>query len=267
MNHNPSIVLTIAGSDCSAGAGIQADLKTFSALGCYGLTAVTCVVAEVPGQVISIQAIEPEIVRDQIAILFETFSIAAVKTGMLFSKSIIHAVADIFDSLPQLPPLIIDPVMIASSGDPLLESNAVEAYRERLFPLATLITPNLDELYFLASVVKRPTSIDEMRQVGQELLAKLKKSLLLKGGHLDIDTATDLLLLQDGSEHAFSAPFLRDVETHGTGCTYAAAITAQLAKGDSMVDAVANAKKFITNAIGSAHRWHQVSALNIIARP
>lgn len=266
MTFHPPVVLTIAGSDCSAGAGIQVDLKTFSALGCYGLTAVTCIVAEVPGQVVSIQAVEPEIVRDQIAVLFENFSIGAVKTGMLFSKAIINSIADIFESLPQLPPLVIDPVMIASSGDRLLEPNAVEVYRERLFPLASLITPNLDELYLLASAVKRPTSIEEMRLVGQELLATVKKSLLLKGGHLHVETATDLLLLEDGSEHSFSAPFLREVETHGTGCTYAAAIAAQLAQGNSILEAVSAAKKFITHAIANAHRWNQVSALNITPR-
>jgi hydroxymethylpyrimidine/phosphomethylpyrimidine kinase len=263
MTFRPPVVLTIAGSDCSSGAGIQADLKTFSALGCYGLTAVTCIVAEVPGQVLSIQAVNPEIVRDQIALLFETFSIGAVKTGMLFSRSIINAVTDVFESLPQLPPLVVDPVMIASSGDPLLEPDAVEAYRERLFPLATLITPNLDELYFLASKIQRPASLDEMRSVGQELLAKTKRALLLKGGHLKEETATDLLLLQDGTEHCFSAPFLRDVETHGTGCTYAAAIAAGLAKGDSLFKAVASAKKVITSAIANAYRWNQVSALNV----
>ncbi|MFZ4116671.1 MAG: bifunctional hydroxymethylpyrimidine kinase/phosphomethylpyrimidine kinase [Chthoniobacterales bacterium] len=263
MIYQPPIVLTIAGSDCSAGAGIQIDLKTFSALGCYGLTAVTCVVAEVPGQVLSIQAVNPEIVRDQIALLFETFSIGAIKTGMLFSQSIINAVADVFDNLPQLPPLVVDPVMIASSGDPLLEADAIEAYRERLFPMATVITPNLDELYFLASALQRPSSLDEMRRVGQELLAKIKRSLLLKGGHLQGTTATDLLLLQDGTEHCFSAPFLRDVETHGTGCTYAAAITAGLAKGNSLPEAVATAKDLVTNAISNAYRWNQVRILNI----
>jgi hydroxymethylpyrimidine/phosphomethylpyrimidine kinase len=261
-NHTP-IVLTIAGSDCSSGAGIQADLKTFTSLGCYGLTAVTCVVAEVPGQVISIQSVNPDIVRDQIAILFETFSISAVKTGMLFSQAIVNAIADVFESLPQLPPLVVDPVMIASSGDTLLEPDAVEAYRERLFPLSTLITPNLDELYFLSSAIKRPESLHEMKSIGQELLAKTKRSLLLKGGHLNIETATDLLLLQDGTEYSFSAPFLRDVETHGTGCTYAAAITAYLAQGDSLPDAVSKAKKVITNAISNAYRWNQVSALKV----
>lgn len=264
-NLHPPIVLTIAGSDCSAGAGIQADLKTFSAFGCYGLTAVTCIVAEVPGQVCSIQAVKPEMVRDQIAILFETFSIGAVKTGMLFSKSIVNAVAEVFENLPQLPPLVVDPVMIASSGDALLEPDAVEAYRERLFPLATLITPNLDELHFLSSTPQCPSSLEEMRTVGQQLLAKTNAALLLKGGHLKEETATDLLLLQDGTEHCFSAPFLRDLETHGTGCTYAAAIAAGLAKGNSLPEAVAAAKLFITQAIAHAYRWNQVSALNLAA--
>jgi hydroxymethylpyrimidine/phosphomethylpyrimidine kinase len=156
--------------------------------------------------------------------------------------------------------------MIASSGDPLLEPDAVAAYQERLFPLATLITPNLDELYFLASAIKRPVSLDELKSVGYELLAKTKRSLLLKGGHLHIETATDLLLLQDGTEYSFSAPFLRDVDTHGTGCTYAAAITAFLAQGNPLPQAVAMAKKVITNAIAHAYSWNHVSALHVTSQ-
>ncbi len=263
MIHHPPVVLTIAGSDCSAGAGIQVDLKTFSAFGCYGMSALTCIVAEVPGQVLSIQAVSNDLVRDQIVLLFDTFSIAAIKTGMLFSKSIIKTVAEVFDQLPQLPPLVVDPVLVASSGDPLLEPDAIEAYREELFPMATLITPNLDELYCLASVTKRPSSLDEMKDVGHELLSRVKRSLLLKGGHLQGTTATDLLLLQDESEHYFSSPFLRNAETHGTGCTYAAAITAALGKGKSLPDAVAIAKNFVTEAIAHAYRWNQISVLNI----
>ena len=260
-HQHPPIVLSIAGSDCSAGAGIQADLKTFEAFGCYGLTAVTCIVAEVPGEVRSIQAVSPEIVRDQMAILFEKFPIAAVKTGMLFSTAIIEAVAEVIGNLKQRPPLIVDPVMMASSGDALLEGDAVMAYHQKLFPLATLLTPNLDELYFLASTPQRPHSLEEMRAAGQKLLAEVGTALLLKGGHLQGDEAIDLLLLADGTEHLFKAPFVRGAETHGTGCTYSAAIAAGLAKGVTLPEAVAQAKDFITQAITRAYRWEKVGAL------
>ncbi|MEI6340194.1 MAG: hydroxymethylpyrimidine/phosphomethylpyrimidine kinase, partial [Verrucomicrobiota bacterium] len=138
------VVLTIAGSDNSAGAGVQADLKTFSHFGCYGLTAITCVVAEVPGKVSAIQPVKPEIVAEQIALGFAAFPVGAVKTGMLFSTPIIEVVAEILDAKKTR--LVIDPVMVASSGDPLLKKSAIAAYRRMLFPLATLVTPNLDEL-------------------------------------------------------------------------------------------------------------------------
>ena len=260
------VVLSIAGSDCSAGAGIQADLKTFGAFDCYGLTAVTCIVAEVPGEVRSIHAVSPEAVRDQVAILFEKLPIAAVKTGMLFSRQIVKAVAEVLGNLKQCPPLIVDPVMIASSGDSLLEADAVRAYREDLFPLATLLTPNLDELQFLAATRARPSSLEEIRTAGKRLLSDTEVSLLLKGGHLQGEEATDLLLMTDDSEHIFKAPFMRDAETHGSGCTYSAAIAAALAKGLTLPEAVAEAKNFITQAIANAHRWGQVGALNQLGK-
>lgn len=261
LSVQPSVALSIAGSDCSAGAGIQADLKTFHSLGCYGLTAVTCVVAEVPGSVVSIQAIKPEIVRDQIALLLKTYPITALKTGMLFSEPIIAAVAEVLGNLKKQPLLVIDPVMIASSGDALLEPDAIKAYHEHLFPLATLITPNLDELGFLASFEKRITSLEAMKEQGAQLLQKIKKPFLLKGGHLEGEEAIDVLLLQDGSEEKFSAPRLKIAETHGTGCTYSAAITACLAQGETLSQSIAIAKKFVTQALSDAHQWNSVKAL------
>ncbi len=260
----PPVVLSIAGSDCSAGAGIQADLKTFSSFGCYGLTVVTCVVAEVPGQVRSIQAITPEIVRDQVSLLFKTYPIAAVKTGMLYSTAIIDAIAEVLGNLRQLPALIVDPVMIASSGDSLLTSDAITAYRNLLFPLASLLTPNLDELCLLAGSHAVASSLEEMKEFGRHLIQKTKTPLLLKGGHLQQEEAVDVLLMQDGSEEIFAAPFLHGVETHGTGCTYSAAIAAGIAQGHSMPTAVANAKNFITQALKNAHQWGAVRALRQI---
>lgn len=247
----PPPILTIAGSDNSAGAGAQADLKTISALGGYALTAITCVVAEVPGKVSAIQAIEPRIVAEQIRLSFAAFPIAAVKTGMLYSREIIAAVCDTLDAMPRVP-LVVDPVMVATSGDPLLQNDAVAMYRERLFPMASVVTPNLDEV---RTLLCRPvTSVEEMRAAGAELVARYGTNFLIKGGHLRGAVATDLLCGRDGVEE-FSAPFVAGVSTHGTGCTYSAAIAAGLGKGLALREAVAEAKTFVTRAVSHFFRW------------
>jgi hydroxymethylpyrimidine/phosphomethylpyrimidine kinase len=250
--------MTIAGSDNSAGAGAQADLKTMCALGTYGVTAITCVVAEVPGKVSAIQAIEPRIVAEQIRLLFEAFPVAAVKTGMLYSREIIATVAAELESHAARSriPLVVDPVMVATSGDPLLQADAVALYRERLFPMATVITPNLDEVRTLLG--QPVTSVDEMRRAGAELVAQFGTSFLIKGGHLRGAVATDLLFIA-GSDavHEFSAPFVDGVSTHGTGCTYAAAIASGLGKGLALRDAVAEAKVFVTRAVTQFLRWER----------
>jgi len=254
------VVLTIAGSDSSCGAGAQADLKTFSSLGCHGLTAITCIVAEIPGQVCSIQAVKPQIVRDQLEVLFAAYPVAAVKTGMLFSAPIIRTVAAVLGKMKKIPPLVIDPVMVASSGDPLLTGDAMAAYEKLLFPLAVLITPNLDELGILTGL--QPSSLPEMKTAGKRLTSASGAAVLLKGGHLKQKTATDILLTPDWGEQAYSAPFIRGIETHGTGCTYSAGIAAGLAKGYPLAKAVAEAKAFITRAIRGSMRWGKVAALD-----
>ena len=247
------VALTIAGSDSSAGAGVQADLKTFSALGVYGLTAVSCVVAEIPGKVSRIEPVSAALVREQINVLAETFPIAAIKTGLLYSREIIKAVARaIVDFKRDRIPLIVDPVMIATSGDRLLEPPAVEAYETELFPLAALITPNLDEAaWLLETKIKDRQS---MEKAVRELAKKYRVSVLLKGGHLTGNNAVDLLFAGNKLTE-FSAPFVRGVATHGTGCTYSAAITAGLASGLSLEDAICRAKKFVTQSIRGRFRW------------
>jgi hydroxymethylpyrimidine/phosphomethylpyrimidine kinase len=263
----PRIALSIAGSDNSAGAGIQTDLKTFSIYGTYGLTAVTCVVAEVPGKVTSIQAIDPEVVAAQIRISFEVFPVAAAKTGMLFSSAIISAVAQELRKHPDVF-LTVDPVMVATSGDLLIEKDAVELYRKLLFPIAGLVTPNLDEA---ATLIGRPIQdLDAMIDAGRELTATFNTSFLLKGGHLRQAVATDLLFM-NGELYKFEAPYYGGISTHGTGCTYSAAITAGLACGLLLPEAVARAKRFVTRAISSHHRWRMghatTDALNTFIPP
>ena len=252
------VALTIAGSDSSAGAGIQADLKTFSAVGVYGLNAVTCVVAEIPGKVSRIEPVSAEMVREQIAVLTKNFPVRAMKTGLLCSAAIISSVArSIVDLGPDIP-LVVDPVITATGGDRLLDPKAIDAYQKELFPIASLITPNLDEAVQLgASKIRDRKS---MERAGQKLADKFKTAILLKGGHLSGKDAVDLLFA-NGKIQEFSAPFIRNVATHGTGCTYSAAITAGLAKGLPLTDAISDAKRFVTGAIRNHHRWGDVHAL------
>jgi hydroxymethylpyrimidine/phosphomethylpyrimidine kinase len=256
------IALTIAGSDSSAGAGIQADLKTFSALGVYGVSAVTCVVAEIPGKVSRIEPISVDMVREQIAVLAKHFPITAIKTGLLCSAAIISAVAGSIIDLGRKIPLVVDSVITATGGDPLLESDAIETYQRELFPIASLITPNLDEAaQLLGGKIEDRKS---MKHAGKELEQKFKTAILLKGGHLRGDEAVDLLFA-NGEVVEFAAPFVRDVATHGTGCTYSAAIAAGLAAGMSLSNSIARAKKFVTACIGNRLRWKSNTDGNIDA--
>jgi hydroxymethylpyrimidine/phosphomethylpyrimidine kinase len=250
------IALTVAGSDSSAGAGIQADLKTFSALGVYGLTAVTCIVAEIPGKVSRLEPVNAGIVREQIEVLVRNFPIDAMKTGLLCSTAIISAVAEAIEKTYRTRgrriPLVIDPVMIATSGDRLLEPPAIDAYKDQLFPHATLITPNLDEAGLLLET--KIKTRNAMEEAAKALANQYCASILLKGGHLQGDEAIDLLF-HKGKLRAFSAPFARGVATHGTGCTYSAAITAGLASGLSLEHAIQRSKKFVTQSIARHFRW------------
>ena len=254
---NIPVALTVAGSDSSAGAGIQADLKTFSALDVYGLSAVTCVVAETPGKVSRIEPVSPEMVRAQIEVVMKNFPVAAIKTGLLCSRANISAVAQSIIDLRFVGPVVVDPVITATGGDPLLERDAIDAYEKELLPLASLITPNLDEASQL--VGRKIADRKSMESAGQELREKFKAAILLKGGHLEGDHALDLLFADGRMIVEFSAPFIRGVATHGTGCTYSAAITAGLGKGAVLVDAIAQAKEFVTKCISRRLRWSSPS--------
>ena len=256
------MVLSIAGSDCSAGAGIQADLKTMTALGLYGTTAVTCVVAERPGRVMSITPLPPAQVAEQIRLVAEAFPIAAVKTGMLYSKAIIEAVEIALRPLLAAGiPLVVDPVMVASTGDALMNKSALGAL-EKLIARATLVTPNRDEAEtFLGRMI---STLREQKAAARELAEKFGgPAVLVKGGHLRGTMAVDVLATASGGKAAyFRAPRIAGVDPHGTGCTYSAAITAGLGKGLSMEGAIRNAKKFMTRAI----RGHEVISGHALLR-
>lgn len=260
------VALTIAGSDSSAGAGVQADLKTFSALGVYGLTAVTCVVAETPGKVVKIEPVSAKIVRKQIDVLCQNFPVAAIKTGLLCSGEIVTVVAramvDLAEKIDNRIALVVDPVMVATSGTTLLRADAIRLCKKELFPLATLLTPNLDEAGKLLG--KPIRDLAGMRTAGKKLEKQYGVSILLKGGHLSGDEAIDLLFTDD-KVIEFRAPFVGGVATHGTGCTYSAGITAGLASGLTLEDAVGRAKKFVSASIAQRFRWTSRSGENIDA--
>jgi hydroxymethylpyrimidine/phosphomethylpyrimidine kinase len=258
FNRQIPVALTIAGSDSSAGAGLQADLKAFTALGVYGLSAVTCIVAEIPGKVSRIEPVSAQMVRAQIDVLSKNFPIAAIKTGLLHSAEVIRLVAEALGTR-RSGALVIDPVITATSGDSLLQPAAIKAYEKYLFPLATLITPNLDEAAkLLGQKIQDRLS---MKKAAGTLAKKYGASILLKGGHLAGDRAIDLLCV-DGKITEFAAPFVRGVATHGTGCTYSAAITAGLASDLSLEEAIKRAKKFVTASIRRHFKWGKLHALN-----
>lgn len=265
MPSSPPIVLTIAGSDSSAGAGIQADLKTISALGGYGLCAITSVVSETPGCVSSIRLMDPEMIQDQIRILTEAFPVKAVKMGMLGGSAQISAVVLQWKaSNTSRLPLVVDPVMVATGGGRLLEEDAISNLVNDLIPLARVITPNMDEAQVLSGDVLKDRS--DLSACAEKLGRRFGVSVLIKGGHLaDHEDAADVLW-DAGSCHWFTAPRTLGVHTHGTGCAYSAAIATGLARGLGLHEAVNEAKQFISRAIDSHFAWNgdtgMVHALN-----
>ncbi|MBK1882659.1 bifunctional hydroxymethylpyrimidine kinase/phosphomethylpyrimidine kinase [Luteolibacter pohnpeiensis] len=249
MTTTPPVVLTIAGSDCSAGAGIQADLKTFQHFHTHGLTAITCVVSETAEIVREVHPVPIEIVADQVALMMDSFPVAAVKTGMLYSAEIVRKVAEILQNFPNVP-LVVDPVMIASTGASLLELDAILAYRELLLPMATVITPNLPEAEALLGLEIQGESA--LAPSAQALAAEFSTSVLLKGGHLPGPSCTDLLI-HENIFHRYSSPRLEVAASHGTGCTLSAAIAACLANGQTLPEAVANSKSYLTATLASGY--------------
>lgn len=241
-------VLTVAGSDSGGGAGIQADIKTFSACGVYAASVITAITAQNLEGVRAIQGVKAEIVAAQMRAVLEGYPVKALKTGMLFSAAIIEAVAAVLADYPRLP-LVLDPVFAATSGARLIRPRAIRVLVEKLFPLADLITPNLPEAEFLLH--KKIIDRDAMRDAAQVLFARFAVPVLLKGGHL-LAGADDILCDARGQE-IFTAEFVKNVNSHGSGCTYAAAIAAFLARGSDLRSAVGQAKAFITASLRQAH--------------
>jgi hydroxymethylpyrimidine kinase/phosphomethylpyrimidine kinase len=250
--------LTIAGSDSGGGAGIQADLKTFAALGVHGLTALTCVTAQHPGRVLDVEPCSVSIVRHQLQAVFDELAPAAAKTGMLCSGAIVSAVAKFFRG--RRIPLVVDPVMVSTSKAQLLDPGAIRILCRQLLPLASLVTPNLSEAEVLLG--RKLSSVEHLRLAARELHRRFGVPALVKGGHLrGLREAVDIFY--DGKrELLLSAPFIRGIRTHGTGCTYSAAITAFLARGCSLTESVPKGKEFITQAIARTQKAHRHYVLN-----
>lgn len=246
------VALTIAGSDSSGGAGIQADLKTFAALGVYGASAITALTAQNTRGVTGIHAVPAEFVTAQIDAVFSDLEVGAVKIGMVAQAASIDAIAA---ALSHWAPrhVVLDPVMVATSGDPLLASDAVKALRTRLIPLASVITPNLPEA---AALLDAPVAANEaeIESQGRRLLALGCRAVLIKGGHGDGAESVDYLVDADNAI-ALAAPRLATKNTHGTGCSLSSAVAAGLARGEALEQAVRNAKAWISAAIGAADRF------------
>jgi hydroxymethylpyrimidine/phosphomethylpyrimidine kinase len=245
MSRSLKQVLTIAGSDSGGGAGIQADIKAMSASGVFAMSVITAITAQNTEEVTEVFDLPCSIIAAQIDAVFDDFDVAAVKTGMLSSASIVETVAKMLKP-QEVANLVVDPVMISKSGHSLLKPDAIEAMKKQLFPLAILVTPNIHEAQQLSGI--QITSLADARRAAKVIHGLGSKYVLIKGGHLLAERATDLLY--DGRFfNVFKGEFIDTPHTHGTGCTYASAIAAQLARGKTITDAVAAAKTYVTEAI------------------
>jgi hydroxymethylpyrimidine/phosphomethylpyrimidine kinase len=248
-----AIALTIAGSDSSGGAGIQADLKTFAALGVYGASAITALTAQNTQGVDAVLVVPPDFVARQIKVVTRDLDVRAVKIGMLATSEIIEAVARELETLSDVP-VVLDPVMVAASGDVLLDEDAVEMLRSLLLPRASLITPNLPEA---AKLLGTSEARDErqMRAQGEALRGLGAHAVLVKGGHADGPEAVDIFVDGEG-ELRLEAARIETGNTHGTGCTLSSAVAAELAKGASLREAATRAKAYVTAALQRADGLH-----------
>ena len=243
-------VLIVAGSDCGGGAGIQADIKTVTALGGYAMTAVTVLTAQNTEGVSGIHPVPPAFIAEQIEVVLRDLGADCVKLGMLHTIDVIETVASSLETLAPDLPVVADPVMVAKGGHPLLEPDAMASLKERIVPLAKVLTPNAPEAEALTGMSVRDHQ--SASAAARALLAQGAGAVLLKGGHLDGETVTDLLLARDGTEEAFESPRIRTRNTHGTGCTMASAIAVGLAQGLDLHAAVRRARAYVHEAIRTA---------------
>ena len=242
-------VLIIAGSDSGGGAGIQADIKTVSALGGYAATAITALTAQNTLGVFGVEAVPPEFVRKQMELVLDDIGADAIKTGMLFSAEIIREVVDVLVQKSLLIPVVVDPVMTAKGGSRLLKKEAEQALLNELVPLATLVTPNIPEAQILAGMEIH--TLDEMKLAAGKIMEAGAKAVLLTGGHAEGDRLFDVFLSENEYE-VFESARIHTKHTHGTGCTIASAIATELAKGRRMRDAIITARAYVRKAIENA---------------
>ena len=253
-NHpTTAIALTIAGSDSGGGAGIQADLKTFSALGVYGASVITAVTAQNTSAVTAVLNIPVDTVEAQIRAVLDDITVNAIKIGMLSSPEIIETVSHCLVGFSG--PIILDPVMVAKSGDRLLQQNAIDSLKTRLTPVASLITPNLPEAAILLGCDLAKDESDMLAQ-GEALLGLGAKAVLIKGGHATGDECTDLLIRKDHQPISFRSTRIQTKNTHGTGCTLSSSITAYLAKTIPLEEAISDAHTYLNQAIRAADSLH-----------
>ncbi|WP_291783189.1 bifunctional hydroxymethylpyrimidine kinase/phosphomethylpyrimidine kinase [Cecembia sp.] len=241
-------VLSIAGSDSSGGAGIQADLKTFAALGCFGMTVITATTAQNTQGVRQIHPIPAAHIEAQMTAVLEDIPPKAIKIGMVNQPEVVEVLAHFLKKFPQIP-IVFDPVMVATSGDRLIADQTVALLKEKLFPLASLITPNLDEAAVLTGY--KVETIDKMNQAGKDILDMNCQAVLIKGGHLNSPIIQDILFQKNQSLQIFKSPYINTTNLHGTGCTLSSAIAAELAKGNSLSLAVEIARKYVYEALES----------------
>lgn len=246
-------VLSIAGSDSGGGAGIQADLKTFCALGCYGMTAVTAITAQNTLGVTGIHGVPPEMLRAQIDAVAQDIGVDAVKIGMLATPEVVLVVAQAIRT-HRLPHVVLDPVMVTTSGDRLIASETVQVLVNELFPLAAVVTPNIDEAALLLG--REIDGIDALEDAAQELLGLGAPAVLLKGGHLKGERVVDLLAMQAGERKRLESARIATHNGHGTGCTLSSAIAAFLAQGHALPQAVEKARAYILGAIAAGADVH-----------
>ncbi|MFT2011153.1 bifunctional hydroxymethylpyrimidine kinase/phosphomethylpyrimidine kinase [Pontibacter sp. 13R65] len=239
-------VLTIAGSDSGGGAGIQADLKTFSALGCFGTSAITAITVQNTQGVTGIHSVPPEVVQAQIKVVMDDIKPTAIKIGMVHSLELVQVIAATLQAYPNVP-IILDPVMVATSGDKLIRDETIEVLKQQLFPLAEVVTPNLDEAAILAQM--EINHLDQMKEAAEKILQTGCQSVLLKGGHLKGPQLYDVFLQKHRQAQIFPSDHIHTHNTHGTGCTLSSAIAAFRAQGVPVTEAIGKAKAYVHQAI------------------